>query len=55
MLPEDERSRLVTGLMRARREIAEARRSGDLAAEAEARKEVDRTKRALGERCRVVG
>ncbi len=49
-LPEAERTRLVSELMAARRAVARARRGRDAAAEAAAHAEVDRVKRALGER-----
>lgn len=49
-LPEDRRATLVATLMSARRAVGVARRSGDPAAEASARADVDRTKHALGER-----
>lgn len=44
------RERLVRGLMAARRAMGEARRACDRAAGAAAKAEVDRAKRALGER-----
>ncbi|MCW1430214.1 hypothetical protein OLX23_13970 [Novosphingobium sp. JCM 18896] len=46
----DRRRELVKALMSARREVGAAARRGDRAAEALARKAVDRCKRALGER-----
>ncbi|MBK6413018.1 hypothetical protein [Sphingopyxis sp.] len=49
-LGDAERSHLVDRLMTARRAIAAAKGSGDTLAERAARAEVDRTKRALGER-----
>lgn len=49
-LPADRRQRLVSDLMKARRAVAGARRSGDEAEEAEAHAAVDRAKIALGER-----
>ena len=49
-LGDAERSYLVSRLMTARRAIAAAKGSGDTLAERAARAEVDRTKRALGER-----
>lgn len=49
-LSEERRVALVAALMTARRGVATARRSGDAAAEAAARAEVDRAKHALGER-----
>ena len=49
-LPEAERTRLVAGLMTARRAVASARRAGDAAALRDARAAVDAAKRALGER-----
>lgn len=49
-LGNEQRDQLVKELMTARRAVASARRAQDVAAEADARKEVDRLKRALGER-----
>ncbi len=49
-LGDAERGHLVNRLMMARRAIAAAKRSGETLAERAARAEVDRTKRALGER-----
>jgi hypothetical protein len=49
-LDPSERQKLVNALMRARRAVGSARRSGDTAAEAEARHAVDSAKIALGER-----
>lgn len=49
-LPADERERLVGALMRARRAVGVAKRAGDPPGERQARSEVDRAKRALGER-----
>lgn len=49
-LPEETRQALVNDLMKARRDIAAAKRAGDEAAEAEARTRVHAAKVALGER-----
>ena len=49
-LPNDERERLVRTLMRARRDIARARASGDRALATRARARVQAAKVALGER-----
>lgn len=49
-LDPERRDALVRELMRARRAIGEARRSGDRAAGAVAKSAVDEAKRALGER-----
>lgn len=49
-LPEDERRRLVSELMDARREVGRALRAGDREAEVEARRRVHAAKVALGER-----
>lgn len=49
-LADDERRRLVTHLMAARRAVGNARRSGDHDAEDAAHEAVDRAKHALGER-----
>ena len=49
-LPEAERRRLVSELMRARRDVGGALRAGDEEAEREARARVNRAKVALGER-----
>lgn len=49
-LPTDEKDALVHALMDARRAIAAANRSKDASERALARRQVDRLKRALGER-----
>jgi hypothetical protein len=49
-LPAEERERLTTALMSARRAVGRCIRAGDLAGVADARRRVDRSKRALGER-----
>ena len=49
-LAEDERQRLVSRLMAARRAVAAAKRAGDADAEAQAHAAVDVAKVALGER-----
>ena len=49
-LPEDERRRLVSELMKARRDVGSALRADDEDAEREARARVNRAKVALGER-----
>jgi len=49
-LPEQERHAWVQQLMRARRDVAQAKRDQDAQAEREARARVDEAKRALGER-----
>ena len=49
-LPEDERKRLVSELMAARRDVGSALKAGDKNAEAEARARVHAAKVALGER-----
>lgn len=49
-LAPEHRAKLVHELMRARRAMGEARRTGDRTAGAEAKAAVDRAKRALGER-----
>ena len=49
-LPDTERERLVHALMDARRAVGVAKRAGDDAAVAKARKAVDAAKIALGER-----
>jgi hypothetical protein len=49
-LAEDERQRLVTELMQARRAVAKAKHDADQTAEAGARAAVDWAKRELGER-----
>lgn len=49
-LPDEERDRLVSELMDARRAVATAKRAGDEDAEASARSRVDDAKVALGER-----
>jgi len=49
-LPEDERLRLVSELMAARREVGRALKNGDKEAEAVARARVHAAKVALGER-----
>lgn len=46
----DQRERLVSALMAARRAVAQAKRRGDSAAENVAHEAVDDAKRALGER-----
>jgi hypothetical protein len=51
LLPDDERQRLVDELMDARRAVKDAK--GDKAALADARRQVDQAKIALGERGRV--
>lgn len=50
VLPEDERKRLVSELMRARGDVGRALKRKDKAAEAEARSRVHAAKVALGER-----
>lgn len=50
MLDPAVRDTLVSDLMKARRDVAAARRTGDAAAEAAAHDGVDRAKIALGER-----
>ncbi|MDQ2764854.1 MAG: hypothetical protein M3Y22_15670 [Pseudomonadota bacterium] len=52
-LTADERQALVDDLMRARREIASAKRRNDPAALSISQEEVDRLKHALGERGKV--
>ena len=52
-LQPTKREMLVSELMQARRAMGEARRSGDRAAGATAKAEVDAAKRALGERGQV--
>lgn len=52
-LDKDLRAQLVKELMKARRNVASAKRRGDAAAEAKARTEVHRAKVTLGERGRV--
>lgn len=49
-LDEAERARLVNELMGARRAVGAAKKASDAAALAQARAQVDRAKRALGER-----
>ena len=49
-LPEHERARLVSELMRARSAVGHAKRNGDTEAERAARADVDAVKIALGER-----
>lgn len=49
-LTEEERARLVSDLMLARRDVGIARRHADSGAEQEARQRVDHAKRGLGER-----
>ncbi len=49
-LDETERARLVGELMAARRAVGLAGKTGDASAVAQARAQVDRAKRALGER-----
>ncbi|MDT8879505.1 hypothetical protein RSO68_08490 [Halomonas saccharevitans] len=49
-LPEPERQAWVERLMRARRDVAQAKRTQDPQAQREARDRVDEAKRALGER-----
>lgn len=49
-LSEEERKRLVSALMRARRDVGKALREGDKAGEEEARARVHQAKVALGER-----
>jgi hypothetical protein len=49
-LEEDVRQRLVDALMAARREVKEAKASGDAAQMKQAREDVDRAKVAIGER-----
>jgi hypothetical protein len=49
-LPEDERKRLVTELMAARRDVGRALKTGDKDAESSARARVHAAKVALGER-----
>lgn len=49
-LPEAERQRLVDALMDARRAVRRAQRADDAPALAEARRDVDAAKHALGER-----
>ncbi|ACY16754.1 hypothetical protein [Haliangium ochraceum] len=49
-LPEDERARQVQALMRARRDVAAAKRAADADAERAARQRVHAAKLALGER-----
>ncbi|TDB04275.1 hypothetical protein [Halomonas marinisediminis] len=49
-LPESQRKDEVQRLMKARRDVGQARRTGDTRAEREARERVDAAKRALGER-----
>lgn len=49
-LPPAQRQELVERLMQARRQVGAAKRAADAEAEKRARAEVDRAKRALGER-----
>jgi len=49
-LPPDRRAELVVELMTARRAVRAAKQEGDAEAEQRAHAEVDRAKRALGER-----
>lgn len=49
-LGEEERGQYVSDLMKARRDVASARRADDRTAEQDARSRVDAAKRALGER-----
>ena len=49
-LSEEERTRFVSDLMKARREVGQAKRAADVDREARARAAVDEAKRALGER-----
>lgn len=49
-LAPDRKAALVARLMDARRAVGRAKRAGDAAAEADARREVDTAKIALGER-----
>ena len=49
-LPDADRTKLVAELMAARRAVGAAKREGDAEAERRARVDVDRAKRALGER-----
>ncbi|MEO9229095.1 MAG: hypothetical protein ABI216_09150 [Devosia sp.] len=49
-LSDEERERLVSALMSARRGVATARRTSDVPAESEAHEAIDATKRELGER-----
>ncbi|WP_313434716.1 hypothetical protein [Novosphingobium sp.] len=49
-LDPDERAQMVRQLIAARRAVAQARRTGDMAAEDGAHADVDQAKRALGER-----
>lgn len=49
-LSEEERKRLVSALMRARRDVGKALREGDKTGEEEARARVHKAKVALGER-----
>lgn len=49
-LDDEERTRLVSALMAARRDVGAARRTGEPLALADARQRVDRAKRGLGER-----
>lgn len=49
-LEDDERARLVSRLMTARRAVRQAKANADAAVEATAHRAVDRAKRALGER-----
>lgn len=49
-IPEEERKRLVSDLMKARRDVAAALKTGNKEAEAEARSRVQAAKVGLGER-----
>lgn len=49
-LPPEQRQVLVEQLMKARRQVGAAKKAGDAVAERNARAEVDKAKRALGER-----
>ena len=49
-LSPDSRQQLTTDLMAARRAVGQAKRAGDVAAEKEARRDVDLAKVTLGER-----
>jgi len=49
-LESGKKTELVSALMEARRAVGQAKLAGDTDAEKAARTEVDRTKRALGER-----
>ena len=49
-LPQEDKTRWTRSLMSARRAVAAAKRADDVIAVAQARRQVDRAKRALGER-----